>query len=337
MTTFIGIRGTAIQAVSSDPSNPETGQIWYNSSSGTLKGYQFVSTNAWSSAANLVNGSSITYRGSAGLQTAALAIGGYTSPGARSSATENYDGTAWASGGNLGTARYLHANLGTQTAALMATGNGPSPFPTSAEKYNGTTWTSAGNVSQGRRSLGGAGNNTAGMIMGGGNPSPISPTSNVENYNGSSWTTGTGLGTARYGGGGGGTQTAAIYFAGFTNPGPPNLTNATELWNGTSWTTSGNYPVVINASGFSGSQTAGIGFAGENQGPPYPYTNTNSWNGSTWTSLGVSMGNPRQYQSGSCGTQTAGLAVSSSPGSPGAGNSEEWTGTQLLVRTVTVS
>jgi hypothetical protein len=36
MTTFKEIRGTTIEVVSSDPSNPEPGQIWYNSS-GTLK------------------------------------------------------------------------------------------------------------------------------------------------------------------------------------------------------------------------------------------------------------------------------------------------------------
>jgi hypothetical protein len=35
MTTFKEIRGTTIEVVSSDPANPETGQIWYNSSSGT--------------------------------------------------------------------------------------------------------------------------------------------------------------------------------------------------------------------------------------------------------------------------------------------------------------
>ena len=30
MTTFKEIRGTAVQSVSSDPTNPEVGQIWYN-------------------------------------------------------------------------------------------------------------------------------------------------------------------------------------------------------------------------------------------------------------------------------------------------------------------
>ena len=99
MTTFIGIRGTAIQAVSSDPANPEVGQIWYNSSSGTLKGYKFVGT--WASGGNMN-----TARGalrSTGTQTATVAFGGYG--GSRSNATENYNGTSWTNSGNMNTAR----------------------------------------------------------------------------------------------------------------------------------------------------------------------------------------------------------------------------------------
>jgi hypothetical protein len=42
MTTFKEIRGTAIESVSSDPSNPEAGQIWYNNTIGVLKGYALI-------------------------------------------------------------------------------------------------------------------------------------------------------------------------------------------------------------------------------------------------------------------------------------------------------
>jgi hypothetical protein len=52
MTTFKEIRGTTIEVVSSDPANPETGQIWYNSSSGTLK-YVHNMSAAWSSGGNI--------------------------------------------------------------------------------------------------------------------------------------------------------------------------------------------------------------------------------------------------------------------------------------------
>jgi hypothetical protein len=52
MTTFKEIRGTAVESVSSDPTNPEVGQIWYNNSIGVLKGYQ-LSAAAWSAVVNL--------------------------------------------------------------------------------------------------------------------------------------------------------------------------------------------------------------------------------------------------------------------------------------------
>ena len=72
MTTFKGIRGTAIQSVSTDPTNPETGQIWYNSTTAQLKGYQTGGT--WAAGGNMA-----TARKSpagAGTQTAGLVFGG---------------------------------------------------------------------------------------------------------------------------------------------------------------------------------------------------------------------------------------------------------------------
>jgi hypothetical protein len=52
MTTFKEIRGTAIESVSSDPTNPEVGQIWYNNSIGVLKGYALGAA-AWASGGNM--------------------------------------------------------------------------------------------------------------------------------------------------------------------------------------------------------------------------------------------------------------------------------------------
>ena len=78
MTTFKEIRGTAIQVVSSDPSNPEIGQIWYNSSSGTLKGYQLANVNTWASGGNL-NTARVNSAGT-GTQTAGLLFGGSVPP-----------------------------------------------------------------------------------------------------------------------------------------------------------------------------------------------------------------------------------------------------------------
>ena len=42
MTTYKEIKGQLIRQVSSDPTNPLIGQIWYNTSLGVLKGRKFT-------------------------------------------------------------------------------------------------------------------------------------------------------------------------------------------------------------------------------------------------------------------------------------------------------
>jgi len=74
MTNYTGIQGQNILIVSSDPSDPTEGQIWYNSTSNLLKGYANIVTNAWASGGNLNTGR--TTLAGAGTQTAALAFGG---------------------------------------------------------------------------------------------------------------------------------------------------------------------------------------------------------------------------------------------------------------------
>ncbi len=39
MATYITIKGIEIQSLASDPSNPVEGQVWYNTASAVLKGY----------------------------------------------------------------------------------------------------------------------------------------------------------------------------------------------------------------------------------------------------------------------------------------------------------
>ena len=43
MATYISIKGATIQVIAGDPSNPVEGQVWYNSTAGTLKGYNGTS------------------------------------------------------------------------------------------------------------------------------------------------------------------------------------------------------------------------------------------------------------------------------------------------------
>ena len=89
MTTYKEIYGTNVEVLSSDPTNPVEGQIWYNSTSQTLKGYALVA-GSWATAGplNTLRGS----EGSAGTQTSALCIGGGTGAPTSSTATEEFTG-----------------------------------------------------------------------------------------------------------------------------------------------------------------------------------------------------------------------------------------------------
>jgi hypothetical protein len=112
MAEYINIKGQNIEVVASDPANPTLGQIWYNSTSNTLKGLGLGAA-SWASGGSL---STARRRlGGAGTQTAGLAFAG---GGPNSASTEEYNGTAWTGGGNLSIAREGVGGCGIQTAAL---------------------------------------------------------------------------------------------------------------------------------------------------------------------------------------------------------------------------
>ena len=130
MTTYYETKGQKIQVLATDPSETIEGQIWYNSTSNTLKVFKNL-TNAWITGGNLTTA---RYQlGSAGTQTAGLAFGG-NAPGS-TAVTEEYDGSAWAAGGTMGTARNNLAGTGTQTDGLAFGGRIPGNT-TATEEYN---------------------------------------------------------------------------------------------------------------------------------------------------------------------------------------------------------
>jgi len=43
MATYITVKGMAVEVLSADPSNPTEGQVWYNTTTNTLKGYNGTS------------------------------------------------------------------------------------------------------------------------------------------------------------------------------------------------------------------------------------------------------------------------------------------------------
>ena len=334
MTTFKEIRGTTIEVVSSDPSNPEIGQIWYNSSSGTLKGYQNIG-GAWTSGGNV---NTARHRvGSAGIQTAALLFGGTSG-----FQTESYNGTSWTSLANMSrtTGNQMGAGCGTQTAALGFGGYGPPGMNTASESWNGSAWTATPALNTGRASGGGAGTQASALFFGGYQILPPGNTygsfANTESFNGTSWTTVNSMNQTRTGPAGVGLQTAALSIGG-QSPIPTSGLTSTEAYNGSTWTSGGSLGTgrYGGAASSSGTQTAALFFGGSSPVPTKGNL-TESYNGTSWTTA-ATMATAR-YELGGFGTQTAALAASGSPGAgPASTATEEFTNPTIAIRTITVS
>ena len=89
MATYKEIIGTNIETVTTDPANPVGGQVWYNSTSQTLKGLVSNPAGSWATGGSLNTGRSFLF--GAGTQTAALAAGGDTNPPANNTAATDRD------------------------------------------------------------------------------------------------------------------------------------------------------------------------------------------------------------------------------------------------------
>ena len=206
-----------------------------------------------------ISGSVRRFPGGAGTQTAGLAFGGIAGAAALN-ATEEYDGTSWTAGGNLGTARYQVGGAGTQTAGLCFAGlDDLGTEYANTEEYNGTSWTAGLSMATARNGLAGAGIQTSALGFGGSPGTAV--TAATEEYSFSSvinvpaaWASGGNMATARYNLNGCGTQTVGLAFGGNTG----SRTAATEEYNGSAWTGGGNMGTARDQLG-----GAGLGFGGK--------------------------------------------------------------------------
>jgi hypothetical protein len=163
-----------------------------------------------------------------GTQPSGITFGGEVAPKAQ---TNEWNGSAWTSGGAMNTGRQYLAGFGTQTSAVAA--GGSFPAVASVEEYNGTSWTEVADLNTARRSITGAGIATAGLVFGG-----VEDLDATEEWNGSSWTASGNLNRGITSSSGTGTQTAALAMGG-SDPGEsPTAVGYTENYDGTSWVTS---------------------------------------------------------------------------------------------------
>ena len=311
MATYLGTHGSKIQTYSTDPTYPNTGEVWYNSTSNTIKMEATTTAGSWAT-----GGALNQFRDQAagsGTVTSTLVFGGGPP---NQDKTESYNGSNWTEVNDLNTARRGIAGAGADNTSALAFAGG-APGKNNTESWNGTNWTAVNTLNTARYFAGGTGIITAAICYGG-----TGGSSATETWNGTNWTTVNSLNTGRDAPGSAGIQTSAVAFGGTT----PSVTNKTELWNGTNWTEVNNMNTArVGAGGAGASNTSAIAFGG---GVPYPSAppptvptaKTEEWNGTNWTEV-ADMATARAYIAGS-GTKTAALASGGSDKT----NTEEWTG-----------
>ena len=317
MSDFRTLKGLYIKHVSSDPSNLVAGDIWYNTTTQTIK--VAPSIGAWASGGNM---GTARYQGAGcGTQTAGLGYGGYAAPGDPGAldATEEYNGSSWTAGEAMSSARNQISgqHVGTQTAALSIGGNSPAGnYGALCEEYDGTDWTSTGNLNTSRSYTAGFGIQTA-AVAGGGSTSPA--TDATEEYNGSSWTSGEDMvGTDRYSATGTGTLTAGLAVGGYHSHA------LVEEYDGTDWAAVTAIPTgkkgIFGGMGTQTNCLLASGSVGATQN-----TGCNTYDGTNWaTSPAMATG---RHAGASGGTSTLAFAAGGNAGSAAGSNAtEEFTG-----------
>ena len=297
MANYTELRGLKVKYLDSDPSPGTEGAVWYNTA-GELKA--FIATGAWHSSAPMAT-ARVGGRGAGGTQSAAWMAGGLKPSAADE--TEEYNGTGWATGGDLNTARSYANGDGPQTAAFFVGGD---DTIASNELYDGSSWTESGDLNTGRSLLGACGTSTAGLAFAG-NPSHKT---NSEEFNGSSWSEGDDINTGRNGMGACGIQTAGLIISGAI---PGGTTANSEEYNGTSWTEGNNVNVARSGLSASGIQTSAILYCGGTSPTP-ARTHTETYDGTSWTTSPASVGNARWNAFGAGATSNSALVAGGEPG-----------------------
>ena len=298
MAAYKDLVGQKITVVTSNPPEPKTGQMWYNSTDGVLRGLS--PTSAWRSSAPLLVARDAA--GSAGTQTTATIFGGNINPG-NTSATDEYNGNGFSSGGALNTARRQTSGCGLQTAALCV-GGYTTANAANVEEYNGTSWSEQNDIPGVYRNGSTFGTQTAALYVGG-YSAPVPNSTSIQIYDGTNWTTSPAtLGTGGNAISSTGTSTAGLVFGG------SNRLNLTEEWNGSAMSTGGNLTTSkydrgsANQAPSENAMSAGGGIPAQ--------TTVENYDGTSWSTL-PSLAVATNSLKGA-GTATSAMMMGGGPG-----------------------
>ena len=315
MATYEEIYGKRVKEFDSDPTLESSyeGQVWYDKSTGVLKSVvAFESTSSTSP----MNTARVQGAGG-GIQTDGFGAGGYTTTNVAT--TEEYNGTGFSAGGDLGSARRAMGGTG-QTPAGLVFGGYTTTHVGLTEEYNGTSWSESGDLSTTRYALSSANSapQTAALGFGG---YAATKSNATEEYNGTSWTAGGNLNVATHDAAGAGTQTAGLLCGGSA---PSVASNITELYDGSSWTSSGTLNLGRQLNMAFGTQTAAVTIGGNKTFSPDTTTDTiETFNGSTWSTSPATLATNRGQAFG-IGAPTAGIVFGGKSPGPNLSIAEEY-------------
>jgi len=252
-----------------------------------------------------------------------------------SAVTEEWNGTAWGSGGNLGTARRAPTGGGGSSNAICMGGQGESSYLSSTEEYNGTAWSAGGALATARQYMGGGGNSADAICMGGfyyeEEPEEITYIyDDTEEYNGTAWSSGGNLGTARYGLAAGGNSSGAICMGGYMED-SPYYSALTEEYNGSAWSSGGNLNTTREGLAGGGNASEAVCFGGFSGSP---MAKTEVYNGSAW-STSDNMSTARYYLAGGGGPSGA-ISMGGNASGGYSGATETFTAAQPVPRTTVI-
>jgi hypothetical protein len=263
-----------------------TGSIWLNTCVQKIGIAVNEQNPAWTSA----NSMNVTRRfgASAGASGASgLAAGGLpAAPGARTNASEEYNGTNWAACNAMTTARYFNAGAGSQNSAVAIGGNiAPSAASCCTEEYDGTSWSTVTKTPQTWNAGAAAGTTQNEVVTWGGGAN----TATTLEYNGNNYATANSTNFSANGRGGAGCANSALSFGTTANTG----VTCTECYSGISWAAKAAAPVAMrNAYGWGADANASVAVGGRANAPANntTCTTTRIYNGVTDTwSTGPAM------------------------------------------------
>jgi len=264
-----GSQSAAVSFFGNDPSGRTSATEEFTSSINT------ITAAAWASGGTLNTARQRT-GGFGAAQTSAVVAAGATAPPASAlNKTEEYNGTSWTEGNNVGTARYNMTAFGTEPAGVLAGVGTPSvTYGGTTEEYNGSTWTTVNPyAAPGANYRSASGTLTAGLLVGGVAPYPAEMNNAVEEYDGTNWSNGNTTPQYQSSQNQAGSQTATINGGGNAGPAAPGPVSANTIsleYDGTNWTAGPNANLYSDRTssfnGGSGTQTAAMFVGGDGVG-----------------------------------------------------------------------